>query len=120
MKRREFITLLGGAAVWPLAAYAQQPQRIPQKTGVLMGVAESDPEGQARIAAFRQGLADLGWADGRNLHLEVRWAAGDVDRIRSYAAELVALAPKCLWEMGPRRSRRCGMQLAPFLSFSWL
>jgi putative tryptophan/tyrosine transport system substrate-binding protein len=63
MTRREFIALLGGAAVWPLAAYAQQqPQRIPQ-IGVLMGVAQSDPEGQARIAAFRQGLADLGWAD---------------------------------------------------------
>jgi putative tryptophan/tyrosine transport system substrate-binding protein len=96
MTRREFIALLGGAAVWPLAAYAQQhPQRIPQ-IGVLMGVAESDPEGQARIAAFRQGLADLGWADGRNLHLEYRWAAGDVDRIRAYAAELVALAPDVL------------------------
>jgi putative tryptophan/tyrosine transport system substrate-binding protein len=96
MIRRDFIKMLGGAAVWPLAAYAQQPQRIPQKTGVLMGVAESDPEGQARIAAFRQGLADLGWADGRNLHLEYRWAAGDVDRIRAYAAELVALAPDVL------------------------
>jgi putative tryptophan/tyrosine transport system substrate-binding protein len=95
MKRREFITLLGGAAVWPLAAYAQQPQRTPQ-IGVLMGVAESDTEGQARIAAFRQGLADLGWTDGRNLHLVYRWAAGDVDRIRSYAAELVAFAPEVL------------------------
>ena len=95
MRRRQFITLLGGAAAWPLAAYAQQPQRIPQ-VGVQMGVAESDPEGQARIAAFRQGLADLGWADGRNLHLEYRWAAGDVDRIRAYAAELVALAPDVL------------------------
>jgi putative tryptophan/tyrosine transport system substrate-binding protein len=73
ISRRKFITLLGGAAVWPLAAYAQQPQRIPQ-IGVLMGVAESDPEGQARITAFRQGLAGLGWADGRNLHLEYRWA----------------------------------------------
>ena len=62
MRRRQFITLLGGAAAWPLAAYAQQPQRIPQ-IGVLMGVAESDPGGQTRIAAFRQGLADLGWAD---------------------------------------------------------
>ena len=95
MMRREFITLLGGAAVWPLAAYAQQPQRIP-RIGVLMGVAESDPEGQARSAAFRQGLADLGWGDGRNLQLEYRWAAGDVDRIRSYAAELVAFGPEVL------------------------
>ena len=95
MRRRQFITLLGGAAAWPLAAYAQQPQRIPQ-IGVLMGVAESDPGGQTRIAAFRQGLADLGWAVGRNIHLEYRWAAGDIDRTRAYAAELVALAPEVL------------------------
>ena len=66
------------------------------RIGVLMGVAESDPEGQARIAAFRQGLADLGWVDGRNLRIEYRWAAGDADRIRAYAAELVALAPDVL------------------------
>ena len=93
MKRREFITLLGGAAAtWPLAARAQ---RIPQ-IGALMGVAESDPEGQARIAAFRQGLTDLGWVDGRNLQVEYRWAAGDVDRIRAHAAELVALSPDVL------------------------
>jgi len=63
---------------------------------VLMGVAEADPEGQARIAAFRQGLSDLGWADSRNLRIEYRWAAGDADRIRAYAAELVALAPDVL------------------------
>ena len=95
MRRRQFITLLGGAAAWPLSAYAQQPQRIPQ-IGVLMGVAESDPGGQARIAAFQQGLADLGWTVGRNIHLEYRWAAGDIDRTRAYAAELVALAPEVL------------------------
>ncbi|HVJ70569.1 MAG TPA: ABC transporter substrate binding protein, partial [Sphingomicrobium sp.] len=75
-----------------MAAYAQQPQRIPQ-IGVQMGVDESDPEGQSRIAAFQQGLADLGWVDGRNLRVEYRWAAGDVDRIRAHAAELVGLAP---------------------------
>ena len=92
MSRRQFITLLCGAAAWPMAAYAQ---RIPQ-IGVLMGVAESDPEGQARIAAFRQGLTDLGWVDGRNLQVEYRWAAGDVDRIRAHAAELVALSPDVL------------------------
>ena len=95
MRRRQFITLLCGAAAWPSAAYAQQPQRIPQ-IGMLMGVAESDPGGQTRIAAFRQGLADLGWAVGRNIHLEYRWAAGDIDRTRAYAAELVALAPEVL------------------------
>jgi ABC-type uncharacterized transport system substrate-binding protein len=94
MHRREVIALLGGAAVaWPLTARAQQPMR---GIGVLMGVAKSDPEGQARIAAFRQGLADLGWTDGRNLRIEYRWAAGDIDRIRAYAAELVALAPDVL------------------------
>ena len=96
MKRREFITLLGGAALAsPVAARAQQPGRM-RRVGVLMGVAESDPEGQARIAAFRQGLSDLGWADRRNLRIEYRWAAGDADRIRAYAAELVALAPDVL------------------------
>ena len=96
MRRREFITLLGGAALAsPVAARAQQPGRM-RRVGVLMGVAESDPEGQARIAAFRQGLSDLGWADSRNLRIEYRWAAGDADRIRAYAAELVALAPDVL------------------------
>jgi putative ABC transport system substrate-binding protein len=95
MSRRQFITLLGGASLWPLAGRAQQPQRMP-RVGVLMGVAEADPEGQARVAAFRQGLIDLGWADGRNLHIEYRWAAGDADRIRAYTAELVALAPDVL------------------------
>ena len=104
MRRRQFITILGGAAVWPLAAYAQQPQRIPQ-IGVQMGVAESDPEGQSRIAAFQQGLADLGWADGRNLRVEYRWGAGDADRTRGYAAELVALAPDVILQAnGWRRS----------------
>ena len=96
MRRRDFITLLGGAALAsPVAARAQQPGRT-RRVGVLMGVAESDPEGQARIAAFRQGLSDLGWADSRNLRIEYRWAAGDADRIRAYAAELVALAPDVL------------------------
>ena len=96
MRRREFITLLGGAAAaWPLAARAQQPLRM-RHIGVLMGVAESDPGSLTRIAAFRRGLADLGWAVGRNIHLEYRWAAGDIDRNRAYAAELVALAPDVL------------------------
>jgi putative ABC transport system substrate-binding protein len=95
VRRREFISLLAGAAataahLQPLAARAQQPMR---RVGVLMGVTESDPEGRARLAAFRQGLAELGWTDGRNLRVEYRWAGGDLDRIRAYAAELVALAP---------------------------
>jgi putative tryptophan/tyrosine transport system substrate-binding protein len=92
MRRREFITLLGDAAVaWPLVARAQQPEQM-RRIGVLVALAD-DPEGQARIAAFLQGLQQLGWADGRNLQINMRWGAGDADRFRKYAAELVALAP---------------------------
>jgi hypothetical protein len=93
LRRREFITLVAGAAVaWPLGARAQQPERV-RRVGVLMGVAENDAESKARIAAFRQGLADLGWTEDRNLRIEYRWAGGDMDRIRAYASELVGLAP---------------------------
>ncbi|HEX3342216.1 MAG TPA: ABC transporter substrate-binding protein [Pseudolabrys sp.] len=91
MKRREFITLLGGVAAIPLVAKAQQPQRV-RRIGVLMS-APDDPEGQARIAAFRQGLQKLGWTEGVNLQLDVRWTAGDADLDRKFAAELVALTP---------------------------
>jgi putative ABC transport system substrate-binding protein len=92
MKRRAFITLLGGAAAWPLAARAQQAERV-RRVGVLMSMAADDPEGQPRISALAQGMRELGWAVGRNLQIDYRWAAGDPDRIRKYAAELVALAP---------------------------
>ena len=93
MQRREFITLLGGAAItWPLAARAQQGERM-RRIGVLMDLAENDPEGQARIAAFLQGLAQLGWTDGRNVRIDTRWTGGDADRTRRQAAELIALAP---------------------------
>ena len=92
MERREFITLLGGAAAWPLAARAQQGERM-RRIGVLLDFAADDPEGQARLAAFVQALADLGWTDGRNVRIDSRWGATDVDRIRRHAAELVALAP---------------------------
>jgi ABC-type uncharacterized transport system substrate-binding protein len=93
VKRREFITLLGGAVVaWPLAARAQQPERM-RRVGVLMPNAADDPEYQARMAAFLQGLAQLGWIDGRNVRIDTRWGVADADRIRKYAAELVALAP---------------------------
>ena len=74
MKRRAFITLLGGAAAWPLAARAQQPDRIP-RIGVLMGVVESLPVYQANLGAFREGLQTLGWTDGRNVRIDTRWAA---------------------------------------------
>ena len=80
MRRREFITLLGGAAAaWPLAARAQQPERM-RRIGVLMNLAADDPEAQARLAAFQQGLQQLGWTDGRNVRIDSRWAAGDAER----------------------------------------
>src|SRR6266700_4794085 len=95
MKRREFITLLGGlAAAWPLTARAQQGERT-RRIGVLMGVAD-DREGQARVTALKQGLQELGWTDGRNIQIETRFGGADADRIRAYAAELVALAPEVI------------------------
>ena len=97
MKRREFITLLGGGAAvaWPLAARAQQPERV-RRIGVLMASAADNSESQARIAAFLQGLQQLGWADGRNVRIDTRWATTDADDIRRHAAELAALAPDVL------------------------
>jgi putative ABC transport system substrate-binding protein len=93
MKRREFITLLGGAAAaWPLAARAQQGERM-RRIGVLTPLAEDDPEGIARNAAFLQALAQLGWSDSRNLRIDYRRTLGDAERTSRYAAELVALAP---------------------------
>jgi putative tryptophan/tyrosine transport system substrate-binding protein len=92
VKRREFITLSGGAAAWPLAARAQQPERM-RRVGVLMSMAADDPEGQARLVAFVQGLQESGWTVGRNVRLDIRWAAGQPELFRRYAAELVALAP---------------------------
>jgi putative ABC transport system substrate-binding protein len=100
MRRREFITLLGGAvAAWPRAARAQQADRV-RRIGVLMPLAADDPEGQTRIAAFLQGLQQLGWTIGRNLRIDYRWGAGDVENIRKYAAELVALAPDVILAPG--------------------
>jgi putative ABC transport system substrate-binding protein len=92
MKRREFITLLGGAAMCPLVARAQQPDRM-RRIGVLMNRAADNPEGQTRFAAFLQGLQEAGWAVGRNARIDIRWGADDVDLERKYAAELVALIP---------------------------
>ena len=92
MRRREFITLLGGAAAWPLAARAQQPDRM-RRIGVLMASAADDSEYQARMAAFLQGLAQLGWTVGRNVQIDTRWATTNADDIRRHAAELAALAP---------------------------
>jgi putative tryptophan/tyrosine transport system substrate-binding protein len=100
MKRREFIILLGSAAAtWPFVARAQRSTGVPT-VGVLMTVAKVDPESQARVAAFRQGLADLGWKDGENLRIEYRWSASDSELIRQYAEELVALVPDVLLANG--------------------
>jgi len=103
MRRREFITLIGGAAAaWPLAARAQQAERV-RRIGVLMSLGANDAEGQARLAAFLQGLQQLGWIDGRNVRIDTRWGAGDADRTRRYAAELVALAPDVILATGCQR-----------------
>jgi putative ABC transport system substrate-binding protein len=100
MKRRDFITLLSGATIaWPLAAHAQQPERV-RRIGVIMSLAADDPEDQARVAALRQELQQLGWTDGRNVRIDIRWPAGDPDRVRKYAAELVALAPDVILATG--------------------
>jgi putative ABC transport system substrate-binding protein len=100
IKRREFITLLGGAAVaWPFAAHAQQSERM-RRIGVLVPLAAEDTEGQARIAAFLKGLAQLGWTDGHNVQIDIRWAGADMERIRTYAAELVALTPDVILAVG--------------------
>src|SRR5499427_5027678 len=94
-RRREFISLLGGAvAAWPLAVRAQPTTERVRRIGVLMSTTADDPEGQARIAAFHQGLQELGWTLGRNARVDVRWGAFDADSSRHYATELVALAPE--------------------------
>jgi len=93
MKRRAFITLLGGAAIaWPLSGSTQQLDRV-RRIGVLMGFLESDPEAQARVAAFREGLQKLGWTEGRNVQIDTRWAALDAQAMQRFAKELVGLQP---------------------------
>ena len=99
MRRREFITLAGAAAVWPLAARAQQPDGM-RRIGVLLPAAADDAEFQARVAAFHQGLALLGWSIGRNVRIDTRWATANADTIRRHAAELVALAPDVILAHG--------------------
>jgi putative ABC transport system substrate-binding protein len=100
MKRREFITLIGGAfAAWPRAARAQQPEQL-RRIGVLMNVAADDQEAPARVGAFSQGLAELGWTIGRNVRIDYRWYAGNADAARKYGTELVALAPDVILASG--------------------
>jgi len=96
VRRREFIVLVGGAtAVLPFSAAAQQSERV-RRIGVLMAFAESDPAAQSQVAAFRGALAKLGWTEGRNLRIELRWGAGDADRISTFAKELVELRPDAI------------------------
>ena len=100
IRRREFIFTLGGAAAaWPLAARAQQAERM-RRVGVLIPLAADDPQSQRRVTAFVQGLQELGWTDGRNIRIDTRWTAGDTDRMRRHAAELVALAPDVILASG--------------------
>ncbi|MGB6352189.1 MAG: ABC transporter substrate-binding protein, partial [Pseudolabrys sp.] len=100
MRRRDFITLLGSAAAaWPLTAHAQQSDRMP-RIGVLMNRAADNPEGQARLAAFQQGLQQLGWSDGRNMRIDTRWGEDDIDLEHKYAAELIALTPDVILASG--------------------
>ena len=99
MRRREFITLIGGAATWPLTVRAQQSERV-RRVGILNILASDDPEAQARRAVFEQTLQQLGWTVGRDLKIETRQIGADLDSLRRYAAELVALAPDVILSVG--------------------
>src|ERR1700730_7897175 len=99
LRRRKFITLLGGAAAWPLAARAQQTERV-RRIGALMSAAETDPEGTVRLKAFQQGLQELGWSVGRNLEIDARWTAANPDNIRKYVGEFAASAPDVILAAG--------------------
>jgi putative ABC transport system substrate-binding protein len=104
MNRREFITLLGGAAAWPFAASAQPGERM-RRIGVLMTGDENDPQQKRRLSPFTQALADLGWTDGRNVRTDLRWGGGDTNRIRALAQELVGLQPDIIVTDGSIRTR---------------
>ena len=95
MRRRDLVKVIAGAAVWPIAAHAQQPEKM-RRIGVLSSLAETDPEAHAWDDAFRSRLIELQWIDGRNVHIDYRWGAGDVDRMRQFAPELVRLNPDVL------------------------
>ena len=116
MKRRAFLSLVGGATVWPLAAGAQQALAF-KRIGVLFGLAESDPEAQARLSAFREGLRDLNWREGTNVRIDVRWGNGDGERVRSFASELVQLAPDVILGVNtaPVRALKQATQTLPIV-----
>ena len=118
MKRREFITLLGGAAAaWPLAARAQQPERM-RRIGTLMRVRADDPEWQVRNAAFLQGLRQLGWIEGRNVRIDYRWAAGDAEREPDMRRNWWRSPRTSSWPVAARAFRHCCRQPAPCRSCS--
>ena len=100
MRRRAFIAALGGAAAWPVVACAQQPTTKARRIGVLINFAAGDSTARTRLEAFLEGLQSLGWIDGSNVHLDLRWGAGDVNRVRAYAAELVSLRPDAIFANG--------------------
>src|SRR6516164_8635176 len=108
MRRREFITLVGGAAAgWPRAARAQQANQV-RRIGVLMGYASTDPEGQALLAEFTRHLAELGWTEGRNVRIDVRWGGSNVDLLHTFAKELISLQPDVLLAtFDPGNCRAC-------------
>jgi len=120
MKRREFITLLGStAATWPFAARAQQPAQM-RRVGIVLPFASSYPEGQARIAAFQQTLAGLGWTEGANMRTEIRWSGSNADDIRKNALELIALAPDVILADGSPRVAALSQAAVPCRSCSRL
>ena len=112
MRRRDLIILGGAAFGWPLAVCAQKAERV-SRVGVLMGTAESDPLGQQRVSALRRGLSELGWQEGRNLQIEIRWAASDAGLVKNYTAELIKLAPVVVVVLGalPKTSIATSMMM---------
>ena len=118
MQRRSFIALLGGAAfAWPLAARAQQGERM-RRIGIIGGAAADNPDAQAQQAAFLQGLQQLGWIDGRNMRIESRWTGGNPAKARQYAAELIALGPDVIFASGSSALDRCSRRAARCRSYS--
>ena len=118
MRRRDFITFAGcAAATWPLAVRAQHTDRM-RTVSMLLGVAEKDPEAINRVKAFRLGMRDLGWIEGRNVQIEYRFAGTDLESINKNVAEVVQLKPTSLWQIPVRRWLRCDQRRAPFQLYS--
>jgi hypothetical protein len=122
MRRRDFISFVGGAAAaWPLAARAQQSDRV-RRIGVLMAYAEDNPDGKPRLAAFAKGLQELGWIDGRNIRIEYRWSAGDAERTRNMLLNWLRSHPMSFWPVTPPPWGHCNRQLTQCQLYSqaWL